>query len=87
MMAECGRQQEEPPTIMVRSHRHMYVEALHDKVRCFTTPAWQTPTAFVWKIDRSKLPAIGGVLLSLNDKNKADVKPYVVTIKTRRVVR
>lgn len=73
--AEAGRWGKEPPTIVVRSHRHRHIE-----VRCPTskgygtavvTPAWQLKTPFTWKIPGARIsqPQIGGILIREGDED------------------
>lgn len=67
--AECGRWNQRPPDIVVRSHRHRYIEtampAARGKARIVVTPAWQTKTPFVWRLPGAAItqPHIGGIVI------------------------
>jgi hypothetical protein len=71
---EAGRWGDQPPQIIVRSHRHRCLELRMPTVGGYgmavVTPAWQGKTPFVWKIPGARLsqPQFGGVLLRLGDE-------------------
>jgi hypothetical protein len=54
------------PRVIVRSHRHRFIEvpipSIHGRIRCVITPGWQLRTPFVERIDRMRMPHIGGVV-------------------------
>lgn len=58
--------------IYTRSHRHRYIPVSIPRsgdrdIQLVITPAWQLRTPFVEKIDRMRLPHIGGVLYLAED--------------------
>jgi len=66
---EAARCRLQAPSVIVRSHRHHYIETristeLGDAIAC-VTPAWQLDTGFVWKTvaGRSVLPQTGGIVV------------------------
>lgn len=71
---EAGRWRDEPPSIVVRSHRHRCIEiripsdAVYSSV--FTTPAWQLRTPFAMKTPgaRQSQPQIGASLIRQGDE-------------------
>lgn len=74
MYAEAGRWGDEPPLVVVRSHRHTNIEV---RLACddgyavvFVTPAWQLKTPHAWRIAgaRNKSPQIGGSLIRHGDE-------------------
>jgi hypothetical protein len=71
---EAGRWGDQPPQIIVRSHRHRCLELRMPTVGGYgmavVTPAWQLKTPFVYRIPGARLsqPQIGGVLLRLGDE-------------------
>ena len=71
---ETGRWGDQPPQIIVRSHRHRCLELRMPTVGGYgmavVTPAWQLKTPFVYRIPGARLsqPQIGGVLLRLGDE-------------------
>lgn len=78
---ESGRWGDQPPQIVVRSHRHRYLkieigggagDAQEDMEYCISvvTPAWQAKTPFTWKIPGARLsqPQFGGLLIRKGDE-------------------
>lgn len=66
---EAGKWRNEPPDIVVRSHRHRFYEGTVPAKKVFAkvvvTPSWQLKTPHVWKhgMGRASTPQIGGVIL------------------------
>ena len=66
---EAGRWGEEPPDVVVRSHRHRQFETRVPTKKGYgislVTPAWQLKTPFVWRgaLGRTGTPQIGGYLI------------------------
>ena len=60
------------PTVFVRSHRHRFIEvpvvSANGRIRIVITPAWQLRTPFTERIDRMRLPHIGGVVFVVEDE-------------------
>lgn len=71
---ESGRWGDEPPRVVVRSHRHRYLEdriaAKDGYAISVVTPAWQGKTPFAWKIPGARLsqPQFGGILIRKGDE-------------------
>jgi hypothetical protein len=91
--AEAGRWRNEPPDVVVRSHRHRYMRSsvpighVGDKGQQSTgeaysvvTPCWQGKTPFVWKIPGGRLstPQFGGIVVRWADE--LFVRPKVWTV-------
>lgn len=59
------------PDVLVRSHRHRFIEVPipteKGRIRVVITPGWQLRTPFVERIDRMRMPHIGGVVFRVND--------------------
>jgi len=57
------------PNVIVRSHRHRFIPvsipSLNGRIRCIITPGWQLRTPFVERIDRMRMPHIGGVIFKI----------------------
>lgn len=72
---EAGRWGDEPPQVIVRSHRHRHYEvriAVGQGYGISTvTPAWQLKTPFVYRIPGARLaqPQFGGVLIRAGDED------------------
>jgi len=61
------------PNVFVRSHRHRFVHVAipslkHEEIQTIITPGWQLRTAFVERIDRMRMPHIGGVVFIVEDE-------------------
>lgn len=71
---EAARWRREPPTYVVRSHRHRFIAvdigAANGYAAAIVTPAWQGRTPFAYKIPGARLsePQIGGVLIRRGDE-------------------
>lgn len=74
MFQEAGRWGNQPPDVVIRSHRHR-----HFKVECSTsrgygicevTPGWQLKTPFVYKIPGGRIstPQFGGIMIRQGDR-------------------
>lgn len=71
---EAGRWGDEPPQVVVRSHRHRHYEVRIATGKGYgistVTPAWQLKTPFTYKIPGARLaqPQFGGVLVRAGDE-------------------
>jgi len=54
------------PDVFVRSHRHRFIPlsipSIRGRIHSVITPGWQLRTPFVERIDRMRMPHIGGVV-------------------------
>ena len=71
-MVEASQWDQRLPDVFVRSHRHRYntVSVPHSgdrDIQLTVTPAWQLRTPHVERIDRMRLPHIGGVAIIVED--------------------
>lgn len=72
---EAGRWLNEPPDLVVRSHRHRQFEIKIATKKGYgssiVTPAWQLKTPFVYKLGlgRSSQPQMGGYLIRVGDED------------------
>lgn len=90
---EAARWGRRPPDMIVRSHRHRYVELAiptsHGKARAVVTPAWQGKTPFAWKIPGARLstPMFGGVVIRwAEDSQTLFIREKVWTVEPSPVV-
>lgn len=90
---EAARWGRRPPDMIVRSHRHRYVElaipSSRGKARAVVTPAWQGKTPFVWKIPGARLstPMFGGVVVRWAEESQTlFVREKVWTVDPSPVV-
>jgi len=73
-LTESARWGETPPNIVVRSHRHRYLEvkiaAEASYAISLVTPGWQAKTPFAYKIPGARLspPQFGGILIRQGDE-------------------
>lgn len=83
---EAARWRECPPDIVIRSHRHRYMEVRFATEAGYgisaVTPAWQGKTPFAWKIPgaRQAPPQFGGLVIRQGDRHLF-VEPKVWSIK------
>lgn len=82
---EASRWGYQPPSIIVRSHRHRHIQTVmpwhKGEARAVVTPAWQAKTAFAWKIPGARLstPQFGGVLIrKSHGRLFADAKVWTI---------
>jgi hypothetical protein len=72
---EAARWGEQPPSVIIRSHRHRSMEIRlpngNGFVTAAVTPAWQLKTPFAWKVAGARLapPQIGGMIIKLGKNN------------------
>ena len=87
---EAARWGEEPPQIVVRSHRHRNIEVriptAHGFATSTVTPAWQLKTPFGFKIAGMRLapPQVGGILIRHGDR-ALYTDPWVKTLRRSNV--
>jgi hypothetical protein len=67
-LVEAAQWDQPMPHLFVRSHRHRFglvpiPSATGDRIQIVVTPGWQLKTPHVERIDRMRLPHIGGVVL------------------------
>ena len=84
---EAARWRREPPTYVVRSHRHRFIavdlSAASGYAGAIVTPAWQGRTPFTWKIPGARIsePQVGGIIIRRGDEehfeNRLAPKPYI----------
>lgn len=63
MYGAAGEWAFRPPTIMIRSHAHDYIEVKRPNCRVVVCPAWQIKTDWLWGKDTASLPIIGGLVI------------------------
>jgi hypothetical protein len=71
-LVEAAQWGQAMPRVVVRSHRHRFIPvsipSKWGRVQCVITPAWQLRTPFVERIDRMRMPHIGGVVFRVEDE-------------------
>lgn len=73
---EAGRWNRRPPDVIIRGHRHRYIETgiptANGEARAVVTPGWQGKTPFAWKVAgaRQSEPQFGGVLIRWSEDNQ-----------------
>lgn len=83
---ESGQHKLRPPSVLVRSHRHRYIQINAPGGLIVTTPAWQLKTPYVHRMDRLRAPQFGGLLLRLDSQDKIIVTPKLYFVKENRAV-
>lgn len=70
-LVEAAQWEQKLPRVIVRSHRHRFVPvtipSIYGRIQCVITPAWQLKTPFTERIDRMRMPHIGGVVFKVED--------------------
>lgn len=96
---EASRWGTEAPDMVVRSHRHRYIEVIipisrssrgeelsfRQRARSVVTPAWQGKTPYVYKKDLTSPPQFGGLLIRWNQE-VLYTEAYCVSLAKREVV-
>ena len=86
---EAATTGEKPPQIVIRSHRHRYIQTtiptVYGRAEAAVTPGWQAKTPFCYKIAGARLsqPQFGGLLVRQGDE-EIFVKPWVKKLKRSR---
>jgi hypothetical protein len=90
---EAARWNQEPPSLIVRSHRHRCIEISiptgNVLAHAIVTPAWQGRTPFAWKIPGARLasPQFGGIVATwTEDGNFIYTRKKVWTVERSREV-
>ncbi len=89
-LVEAAQWHQRMPDVFVRSHRHRFVHvpmaAEGDRdIQIIITPAWQIRTPHVERIDRMRLPHIGGVVFIVED-GKCQVKKKIYSMPKPEVI-
>jgi hypothetical protein len=70
-LIEAAQWDRKLPHIFVRSHRHRFIEVpiptVNGRIRSIITPGWQLRTPNVERIDRMRMPHIGGVIFNVEE--------------------
>lgn len=80
---EAARWGEQPPTVIVRSHRHRSIEVRlptkNGYATAVVTPGWQAKTPFSYKIAGARLapPQMGGIIIKLSDSGNLYTNTFV----------
>lgn len=65
-LVEAGQWGQKLPDVIIRSHRHRYIKvaipSIRGEIQAVVTPAWQLRTPFIERIDRMRMPHIGGIV-------------------------
>lgn len=88
-ITEAGRWKRRFPDVVVRSHRHRYIETVIPTAdgRAFAcvTPAWQLKTGYVFKVAGGRLsePQVGGLVIRLAH-GELFVRPWVKSLEREK---
>lgn len=71
-LVEAAQWDRSLPDVFVRSHRHRFIPvsipSIKGRIHSVITPGWQLRTPFVERIDRMRMPHIGGVVFIVENK-------------------
>lgn len=88
---DAARWNKQPPQLLVRSHRHRYVEPMsagaNGKCGTVVTAGWQLKTPFVHRMmgGRASEPQIGGIVIRVGGRLGLYVSAYVYQMERPRV--
>lgn len=88
-ITEAGRWNRRFPDVVVRSHRHRYIETViptaNGRAFACVTPAWQLKTGYVFRVAGGRLsePQVGGVVIRFH-KNELFVRPWVQSLEREK---
>lgn len=82
---EAGQWKGRPPTIVIRSHRHRYIEVKPPNCRIVVTPGFQSKTPFVFKLDRMRAPMFGGIIIRSGNEG-VYIQDKIYTVERSGVV-
>ncbi len=80
MYGAAGEHGFRPPSIMIRSHAHDYIEVKRANCRVAVCPAWQVKTDWLHGKDTASLPIIGGLIIKQGDLG-VHIREFVRTPK------
>lgn len=90
---EAGKQRQDPPDVIVRSHRHRYfkteIPTTEGMGIALVTPGWQLKTPFTYRLTlgRSSVPQIGGILIRKGDEDAIYTRAKVWNLqRTKEVI-
>jgi len=70
-LVESAQWKQRLPDVFVRSHRHRFlpisIPSVNGRIQLVVTPAWQLRTPMIERVDRMRLPHIGGVIFRVED--------------------
>lgn len=70
-LVEAGQWKQRVPDLFIRSHRHRFIElsipSATGKITAVVTPGWQLRTPYVERLDRMRMPHIGGINIVIED--------------------
>lgn len=70
-LVEAGQWGQRLPDVMIRSHRHRFIglmiPSINGMIQGIVTPGWQLRSPYVERIDRMRMPHIGGVVFCVED--------------------
>lgn len=84
-LVEAGQWNQQMPDMIVRSHRHRFITigipSANGRIQAVVTPGWQLRTPYIERIDRMRLPHVGGVVhIVENERCQVIEKIYPMTI-------
>lgn len=89
-LVEAGQWGQKLPDVIVRSHRHRFIEvsipSARGRIRAVVTPSWQLRTPYVERLDRMRMPHIGGVVFSVEEK-QCQVYEKIYPMKNAKVLK
>lgn len=85
MYGAAGEHGFRPPSVMIRSHAHDYIEVKRANCRVVVCPAWQVKSDWMWGKDTASLPIIGGLVIKLGSEG-VHIRDFVRTPRPSRPI-
>jgi len=89
-LVEAAQWGQQLPDVVVRSHRHRYIRvatpSLRGEIQIVVTPGWQLRTPYIERIDRFRMPHIGGVNFVV-ENNQCQIYPKIYPMKVQEPVK
>lgn len=83
-LVEAGQWEQRLPDVVIRSHRHRYIKlaipSARGEIQAAVTPGWQLRTPFVEKLDRMRMPHIGGLVCTV-EEGKCHIEAKIYPLK------
>ena len=83
-LVEAGQWEQRLPDVLIRSHRHRYIKiAIPSKkgeIQAAVTPGWQLRTPYIERLDRMRMPHIGGLVIKVED-GRCEITPKIYPMR------
>jgi hypothetical protein len=89
-LVEAAQWDRNLPDVFVRSHRHRFIPisipSKRGRIHSVITPGWQLRTPFTERIDRMRMPHIGGVVF-LVENNRCMIEEKIYPLPEPKMIK